>query len=152
MLLSFIPSSPYTFNYDDLYSKWAQWGLGFASFWTKKMVYKTDQTLFRWFSVFKMAAGLLPLYHHIVILGASLVLGAVHFRHYRRLWMGQWMKKFGLGKKDLYSFPSTSSGCRSFVFIDGSCLPNVRHALKWMGGKDVCQVTKTGIPRGELGV
>lgn len=102
LLLSFISSSPYTFNYDDLYSKCAQWRLGFASFWTKKMIYKTDQTLFRWL--------LLPLYHNIVILGTSLVLGAVHFRHYRRLWMGQWMKKFGLGKKDLYYFPPTSSG------------------------------------------
>lgn len=92
-------------------------------FGPRKWYIKLTKLCFGGFSVFKMAASLHPLYHNIVILGTSLVLGAVHFRHYRRLWMGQWMKKFGLGKKDLYSFPSTSSGVIvSFLLILAVCL------------------------------
>lgn len=152
LLLSFIPSSPYTFNYDELYSKWAQWGLGFASFWTKKMVYKTDQTLFRWLFGFQNGSEsslLIPSYRY---LGEEFCSRRRAFSPLRQTLNGTVDEEIWTWKEISVFFSVDVLRNHSFVFIDCSCLPNVRHALKWMGGKDVCQVTKTGIPRGGLGV
>ena len=94
------------------------------------MVYKTDQTLFRWLFGFQdggESSSFIPSYRY---LGNEFCSSRRAFSPLRQTLNGTVDEEIWTWKERSVFFSLDVFRSHSFVFIDCSCLPNVRYALK----------------------